>query len=170
MNIIIGIDVGIRGAAAALSVDDMGGIDLIDCIDVPLMIDGSNQQVDVIKLGSWIEDVSPDIAWIENVTPMPSIGKGPARSMGATSAFRFGMACGALRAVVATYSIPYRLVTPQVWKRSSGFMKGADKEASRQLALRVIPDASQFLKRKLDHNRADAILIALYGADQKGTS
>jgi Holliday junction resolvasome RuvABC endonuclease subunit len=168
MTIILGVDVGISGALAAIEVGDMGSIELIDCIDIPTCSDHTNRQIDVVAFGAFIERITPDIAYIENVTPMPSIGPGPARSMGATSAFRFGMACGAIRAVVAAYSIPYRLVTPQVWKRASGFLKGANKEASRQLALRVLPECAPFLKRKLDHNRADALLLALYGANQKG--
>lgn len=163
--IVAGFDVGISGAASALSVGDMG-IELIDCIDLPTLPDGSNKQINVVALGAWLESISPDVAYIENVTPMPSIQGN--RSMGATSAFRFGMACGAIRAVVAAYSIRTVLVTPQVWKRALGFPKGSDKEASRQMALKLIPGSAPFLKRKLDHNRADSMLQALYGTHQKG--
>src|ERR1700679_2131446 len=122
----------------------MGGITLLDCIDIPTMPDGANKQLNIPAIGAWLELHAPDIAFIENVTPMPSIHGN--RSMGATSAFRFGMACGAIRATLAAYSIPYRLVTAQVWKRALGFPKGSDKEASRQMALNLIPSAAPYLK------------------------
>ncbi len=35
-------------------------------------------------------------------------------------------------------------------------------------ALNLLPAAGPYLKRKLDHNRSEACLIALYGTAQKG--
>ena len=162
--VILGVDVGINGGAAALSVGEMG-IELLDCIAIPTIADGSNRQIDVRRLALWLEKVNPDRAFVENVTPMPSLQGN--RSMGATSAFRFGMACGAIRATLVSYSIPVVLVTPSSWKRALGFTKGAGKEASRQMALERIPDSARFLKLKGSHNLAEAILLALYGTDQK---
>jgi len=164
--IVVGVDPGINGGAAALSVGEMGTA-LLDCIALPTLADGSNRQIDVRRLGLWLETVNPDIAYVENVTPMPSTGVNR-RSMGATSAFRFGMACGAIRACLVSYSIPVVLVTPQSWKRALAFPKGSDKEASRQMALERVPDSARFLKLKKSHNVAEACLIALYGASQKG--
>jgi len=161
--IVVGVDPGINGGAAALSVGEMGTA-LLDCIALPTLADGSNRQIDVRRLALWLETVNPDIAYVENVTPMPS--QQGNRSMGATSAFRFGMACGAIRAALVSYSIPLVLVTPQVWKRASGFAKGADKEASRQMALERVPDSARFLKLKKSHNMAESILIALYGSQR----
>ncbi len=155
---------GINGGAAALSVGEMGTA-LLDCIALPTLADGSNRQIDVRRLGLWLESVSPDVAYVENVTPMPS--QQGNRSMGATSAFRFGMACGAIRATLASYSIPLVLVTPQSWKRALAFPRGSDKEASRQMALAKVPGSARFLKLKKSHNIAESILIALYGASQK---
>jgi hypothetical protein len=40
------------------------------------------------------------------------------------------------------------------------------KEAARQLALRRFPSAAEFLKRKLDHQRAEALLIANYDLER----
>jgi Holliday junction resolvasome RuvABC endonuclease subunit len=146
---------------AVLETSEMG-VELLDCIAIPTIADGSNRQIDVRRLGLWLESVSPDRAFVENVTPMPSLQGN--RSMGATSAFRFGMACGAIRATLVSYSIPVVLVTPSSWKRALGFAKASNKEASRQMALERIPDSARFLKRKGDHNLAEALLIALYGS------
>jgi hypothetical protein len=163
--VILGADVGISGALAAIGLGQMGGLNLIDCIGLPVIRDGTNKQLNIQAIGAWLELVSPDIAFIENVTPMPSLQGN--RSMGATSAFRFGMACGCLRGVLGAYSIKTVLVTPQSWKRALGFARGSDKEASRQMALDRFPCAASKLKFKNSHNLAESILIALYGANQK---
>jgi hypothetical protein len=162
--IIAGFDPGITGAGAAVRVGDMGGVELIDIIDLPTAADGVNREIDVPALAAWLERIEPDIAYVENVTPMPSLQGN--RSMGATSAFRFGGAVFALRATLKAYGIPVVLKTPQTWKAAMG-LRGSDKEKSRKMAIARLPAAEPFLKRKLDHNRADACLLALYGA-QKG--
>ncbi len=161
--IVAGFDVGINGGAAALTVGEMGTA-LLDCIALPTLADGSNRQIDVRRLGLWLESVSPDIAYVENVTPMPSKGE-ERRSMGATSAFRFGMACGAIRATLVSYSIPLVLVTPQSWKRHFG-LRGSNKEDSRGLAVKLVPESSRLLSKKKDHNLAEALLLAVYGSSR----
>lgn len=50
-------------------------------------------------------------------------------------------------------------IYPQAWRKAVGLSKGDDKEASRQLALELFPNLSEELKRKKDHNRAEALLI-----------
>lgn len=159
--IIVGFDPGITGAGAAIRIGDMGAVELIDIIDLPTAADGVNREIDVPALGAWLELIEPDIAYVENVTPMPSLQGN--RSMGATSAFRFGGAVFALRATLKSYGIPVVLKTPQTWKTAMG-LRGSDKEKSRKMAIARLPAAEPFLKRKLDHNRADSVLLALYGA------
>jgi crossover junction endodeoxyribonuclease RuvC len=163
MPVIVGFDPGITGAACAVRIDPFGyNLEFIELFDLPSQPDGTKRQIHVEVLGNWLEKIEPDLAIIENVQPM--MGKGAAsQAMVGANSFRFGMACGAIRATVAAYSIPYRLVVPQVWKRAYG-LRGSDKEASRKMAIRHLPAAEPFLKRKLDHNRADAVLLALYGA------
>jgi hypothetical protein len=63
---------------------------------------------------------------------------------------------------VALCGVPCTLVVPRKWQAMWG-LKGNDKEGHRQAAIRLIPNAHALLKRKLDHQRADALLIALYG-------
>jgi crossover junction endodeoxyribonuclease RuvC len=82
---------------------------------------------------------------------------------GVSSTFKFGRATGAIEATIALCSVPVEIVEPSAWKR---FWKlpGKDKEAARQKALQLFPDAHAALARKRDHNRAESLLIALYGA------
>ena len=162
--IIIGFDPGITGAACAIRTDDMGGVEFMELFDLPSQPDGTKRQIHVEVLGNWLERIDPDLAIIENVQPMMGKGSASQAMMGANS-FRFGMACGAIRATVASYGITYKLVVPQSWKRSFN-LRGSDKEASRKMAIRHLPAAYPFLNRKLDHNRADAVLLALWGAKQ----
>jgi crossover junction endodeoxyribonuclease RuvC len=55
------------------------------------------------------------------------------------------------------------LVKPQKWKKH--FSLDKDKDKSRALANRRFPDNHQDFARKKDDGRAEAALIALYGAE-----
>ena len=164
MTVICGFDPGLKGAATAILVEEMGGIELIDIIDLPTRADGSNRALHIAPLGRWLENIAPDLAIIENVQPMGGVGAGSVPMMG-SAAFRFGMACGALRGALEAYEIPVRLVVPTVWKRSHGLLKQG-KDASLYKARELLPQATKFLLRKMDHNRAESLLLALYGASQ----
>jgi hypothetical protein len=170
--ITVGIDPGLKGAAAALFEADAEGEEfMIDAIHLPVMEDGSKNQIDDDAFRKWLIHIQPWRVVIENVQPMPSIpGKNKARrSMGAASSFRFGMAVGQLRATVRALGIEPKLVHPQVWKRAYS-LAGPDKEPSRQLALQLWPDSAYLLRRKLDQQRAEAMLIAKWGSDAYGTA
>ena len=163
--VIIGIDVGINGAAAALCpADDEGPEFISDAIDLPTIPDGTKNQIDEIALARWLRLVGATHAVIENVRAMPSIpGKDAVRrSMGSASAFRFGMAAGQIRATCRVRGLEVSFVEPSVWKRWHG-LAGPDKENSRQLALQRWPLSAYLLRRKKDHQRAEAMLIAKWG-------
>lgn len=171
----VGIDPGLSGAACAFmckeepSTTSNGGPAFIsDVIDLPVIPDGSKNQLDIESLCAWVLRLPerPTRAFIENVQAMPSIpGKdGARRSMGAASAFRFGMAAGQLRGALVALRIKIELTHPATWKAFYD-LRGADKEASRQLALRLHPEAEPLLRRKKDHQRAEAILIARHAAE-----
>ena len=78
------------------------------------------------------------------------------RSMGASSAFTFGMGFGTIQGVLAALEIPYELVTPQKWTAAMG-EKGKDKASHWAHAKRLHPSA------KVHKYAADAVLIAEYG-------
>jgi crossover junction endodeoxyribonuclease RuvC len=69
-----------------------------------------------------------------------------------------------VRGVIAAAGIPLHLVSPAKWKRAYGL--DADKEKSRALALRLWPARADLFGRKRDHGRAEAALIARYGAER----
>jgi crossover junction endodeoxyribonuclease RuvC len=157
----LGIDVGQNGAAAVIEVVD--GIDgagakLVDVIDIPTVGSGTKTRVDAIGLRNWITSSNPDLAGVELAGSMPR--------QGVASSFRFGRAAGVIESVVACCGVPMVLVTAAKWKRA--FNLSPDKELSRQLALQRFPTAHDRLARKMDHQRAEALLLALYVANNRG--
>ena len=142
---ILGIDPGITGGIAALYLDGR-----IEAFDIPTA-DGS---VDVDALVRRIREHVPRLAIIERASAMPK--------QGVASTFKFGTAYGALLAVTALCEIPTHLVSPRKWK--THFALDSDKEKSRALAIRLWPGCG-FFSRVKDHGRAEAALLARYGAE-----
>lgn len=103
---------------------------------------------------------------IEKVSAMPSVVGDDGqerRSMGATSAFNFGMGFGIWIGICAASLLPYELVHPATWKSKllTGMPRG--KDASRVKAMQLFPQIAKDLARKKDHGRADALMLAIYG-------
>jgi crossover junction endodeoxyribonuclease RuvC len=158
---ILGVDPGIRGGLAIVSIDANGAApQLIDAIDIPVNGVGAKERVDVLAIRSWIERHAPQHALIERAQAMPK--------QGASSGFKYGRAVGAIEAAIACCGIPLTIVEPSVWKRFYG-LRGGDKEAGCQRALQLFPAAHALLARKKDHGRAEAALIALAGAKMNST-
>ena len=157
---VAGVDPGISGALAVIEAGDV-----IDACDIPTMGDAAKREIDVLGVIGWLKHFRPDHVFIENVRAMPSLPDeaGNRRGMGAASAFKFGFAAGQLRTCVIGLKIPFSLVEPSSWKRACQ-LKGGDKEAARQLAIRLYPETHTLLRYKKDHNRAEAILLARWGS------
>lgn len=144
---ILGVDPGKKGAIAFYFPEHPSKI---SAYDMPL-VDG---EVDSATLACIIAGYKPDICVLERVHAMPGNG--------VTSMFNFGMAYGMVRGILGALSIPYVLVTPQMWKKH--FKLTADKEMSRWHAISLWPSSAHF-SRKKDDGRAEASLLARYGAD-----
>jgi hypothetical protein len=146
-----GIDPGQKGAICAYGLDSGPS----EVFDIPLCQDGrKTMQLDVLAFCRWLHKHAPSRVIIERQGPMPSDGVIPA--------FRLGLVYGQLRAVCAVVGIPTTLVSPITWKK--WYAIGPDKEQGRQLALKLYPQCAEVLRRKMDHNRAESVLIASWGA------
>ncbi|CAI7825214.1 unnamed protein product, partial [Closterium sp. NIES-53] len=100
------------------------------------------------------------LAYVEQARPFPSDGKQGWYGCG----FGFGVWMG----VLAASGFEVTTVTSVRWKaaiRSQGSLPFTSKEDSRQLALSLFPSLAAQLKRKKDHGRAEALLIATYGTN-----
>lgn len=144
---ILGIDPGLSGAIAFYWPSEPN---LVTAEDVPVV----GSEIDAATLAQRIGQMCPTMAVIETVGAMPR--------QGVSSMFRFGMAAGVVRGIVSALGVPTHLVAPTVWKRH--FRLSKDKEEARALALRLWPQAECF-SRKKHHGRAEAALLARYGAE-----
>lgn len=143
---IMGID---PGASGAVSFYFPEAPELITVEDTPV-VDGST---DYTTLARRIGEMAPDVAFVEHVGSMPG--------QGVASTFKFGASFGIALGIIAALKIPLHLVRPQKWKKHFGL--SSDKERSRALALRLWPSSDAFARKK-DEGRAEAALIARYGA------
>ncbi len=146
VSVILGVDPGLTGAIAAL--DEGGGF--VRVFDMPV----ASGVVATRLLCLQLAQLDVGAAYVEKVASMPG--------QGVSSMFRFGRALGAVEGVLGALAIPVRWASPGVWKRAHGLI-GKDKDASRLLALERWPEAADRLKRKKDHGRAEALLMADFG-------
>lgn len=158
LRIIIGIDPGVKGAIAVL-IDR----DPILVMDMPTVPNAQGKRtVDPYGLSRFIGELQAKNmgSHIFAVCEAPSMRPENARGSDTKSAEGVGM----IKGVLAAHGIGYTQVYPQSWKRYFGLL-GTTKEASRELALQTWPAFHKELKRKKDHDRAEAMLVALWGND-----
>ena len=152
--IILGIDPGVTGAVAwwrdgaVYKVEDLPAIEVV-------VGKGKRKQLQPSLLANMLYD-GPEIGriYLEHVQSMPGEG--------AVGAFSFGRGFGQIEGVIACMQTPYVLVRPAKWKAALGVP--ADKGGARALACRRCPDLAPQFARVKDDGRAEAALIALYGA------
>jgi len=138
----VGIDPGQTGAAALISDDG------IDCFDWP-----GDVSAFANELRQWCEDHEIIMCILEKVGAMPK--------QGVSSMFKFGRNAGQIEGVLAALKVPYDMQRPQQWQK--GLIHKADGSNNKARALaaarRLYPHVD-FLKRKKDHGRAEALLMA----------
>lgn len=148
---ILGIDPGLSGAAAVLSIEG----DLLDVFDLPVIGEGKQARIDSANLGALLRATTPHRAVIERVGAMPG--------QGVSSMFRFGEAVGTVSGILGALAIPIERVTPSRWKRDLRLC--SDKEAARLRAIERWPKFAAEFARKRDHGRAEAALIGLWALE-----
>jgi crossover junction endodeoxyribonuclease RuvC len=157
--ITLGIDPGITGAVAVLNGDE-----LVDIIDMPTVQMKSGKTLkNFINPPALAAAIKPYLAFDQARAFIEDVGAMPGQ--GVTSMFRFGYAAGLAAGVIAGLEVPFHLVRPQVWQP---FVRLArqDPDAGRMRASQLFPKQVKYFARKMDHNRADATLIALFGSKQ----
>lgn len=155
MKNIVGIDPGVSGAISL--VDSTGRF--IDVRDLPTMAKGGKVKQHINSkalqqiIYAWFAEHGEIAAYMENIHAMPG--------QGVSSMFSMGDTFGAIRGVLACEGIETYFISPKSWKKELKLT--SDKELCRAFAIRLFPEASQYLERKKDHNRAESLLIAKYG-------
>jgi crossover junction endodeoxyribonuclease RuvC len=151
---LVGIDPGLSGAVAVLD-DDGRLVALHDTPTLTLRVArGTRQAYDLPGLVALVQPYARDSvhAILEESQAMPGQG---VRSM-----FTTGLGFGIWLGILAALQIPYTRIRPADWKRALGLL-GKDKEHARLRAQQIFPRAD--LRRKKDHGRAEAVLLAWYG-------
>lgn len=161
--IVLGIDVGLTGAIAAISPAS------VRVFDLPVTPDGTDRRrLDGRALILMIRELVPAdreaVAYMEDIRPRP-MGNGSKHGNTIHSQGSLMRSRGIVEAVFDVARIRLETVRPQAWKHHFALIK-APKDESLAVAKRLYPDAADDLKRKRDHNRAEAILIAHYAARQ----
>ena len=95
---------------------------------------------------------------IEEAQAMPGQGT---RSM-----FTIGVGFGVWLGILGALGLAYTRIRPGVWKRALGL--SGDKEQARLRAMQLFPAAD--LRRKKDHGRAEALLLAYCGWQRMAAS
>jgi len=150
--IYIGIDPGLDGAVA---VKGDGFVDIYDTPTFTVKHGKKNKRhCDAVGMAEILKSYPAEDCHIalEKVHSM--------KGQGVASMFSMGEGFGIWKGIIAMGGFKLTLVTPQAWKKVMMSGMGKEKDASRQRAIELFPTLYDQLKRKKDHDRAEALLIA----------
>ncbi|KAL3850181.1 hypothetical protein ACJIZ3_012063 [Penstemon smallii] len=155
---IIGVDPDLSGALAVLKPDNSPQV--YDSPYLKVLVGKTfRKRLDTKSIIQLLQSVDAPIgttAYLEQSIPYPQDGKQGWWSGG----FGYGLWIGIL--VASGYSVVP--VPSLLWKNEFKLAGNrSSKDDSRELASTLFPSMSSLLKRKKDHGRAEALLIAAYG-------
>lgn len=163
---VIGVDPDVSGALALLKYDHSGCVSaqVFDSPYVHVSVGKTRRRrLDAKSIVQLLQSFDAPIgttAYLEQSMPFPQDGKQGWWSGG----FGYGLWIGVL--VASGFSVV--TVPSSSWKKEFELARSSSsKDDSRELAARLFPDLSSMLKRKKDHGRAEALLIAAYGKGHK---
>ena len=156
MDCFIGIDPGKDGAIAVMDSDGR----IFDVFDMPTIKNGSKRSLLVSELKRILAALVTEFGAQNIVCGIEKVNAFPGN--GSVSSFSFGKNAGVLEGIVCGLGIRYELIHPKTWQKIAlKDVEGSDTKARSVIAAgRMFPDL--VLKRKKDHNRADAALIAAH--------
>lgn len=155
---VLGIDPGASGAFCLLDTET-NHLEIHDMPTVEVKVGRKNaRRVSAPMVASIVDWLEADAAFIEAVHAMPG--------QGVSSMFAFGRALGVLEGVVAKAGIPVTMVPPAEWTKAMRLKGG--KDGSRARACELWPKQAHLFARVKDDGRAEAALIAAYGANHLG--
>ncbi|KAA8550043.1 hypothetical protein F0562_001727 [Nyssa sinensis] len=163
---VIGIDPDLSGALALLKTDDLGcSAQVFDSPHLKVLVGRRiRRRLDAKSIVQLLQSFDAPIgttAYVEQSIPYPQDGKQGWWSGG----FGYGLWIGIL--VASGFSVVP--VPSFVWKNEFKLSRSS-KDDSREVASTLFPSMSSLLRRKKDHGRAEALLIAAYGKGLKMSS
>lgn len=165
-SIIVGVDPGFSGAVAVIRAElnaPRQNIEICEILDTPVTEHNGRTEIDSTALSESLSRYRNKVtlAVLENVNAMPGNG--------VSSMFRFGVGFGQVLAVLQSLNPDRGILRPPpaVWKAQMGI--AASKDTSRAAAIKYSPESRHILfSRKKDSDRAEAFLLALFGARSLG--
>lgn len=155
--ITIGIDPGVSGAVARWNSHDRT-LFMLDMPTFTLKRGGKNVRiVDAVQLHQWLKAHGGSCALA--VVEQTQAHHGADQKRGYAQLMDFGFNVGVAYGAICGYA-PTEQVTSSIWKKS--MQVTAAKDSSRHKASQLLPEHAELWKRAMDHNRAEAVLIALY--------
>jgi crossover junction endodeoxyribonuclease RuvC len=148
---ILAVDPGLEGAFAIFGHEN----EFLVAAELPRF---ERKRLNGVALTSIVAEFAPQHFVIEDVGPMPK--------QGVVSVFTFGFACGMIAGVACGTGSSIHYVRPNRWKAHFR-LNGRPKDASRECAIRLYPEAASSLVLKRHHGRADAILLARFFLDTR---
>jgi crossover junction endodeoxyribonuclease RuvC len=159
MKLICGLDPGTEGAFALVNRD---GTLIVDDLPVHNVRRGRSMklraELDLQTMELVLREYRIEHVFLERVAARPG--------QGVVSMFRFGYAAGALYGLVVGLGLPVTRVLPRAWQKHHGI--DASPDAARQRAVQLYPAAAARLTLKRHAHRADALLLADFGLQQRG--
>lgn len=142
--ITVGIDPGKKGALVRIT--DVTQ----EAFQMPLI----GKEIDSFAIAQWFKEQRPDMVYMEKVGARPN--------QGVVSMFNFGDGYGKVKGVLETLAIPYKLITPQQWKKVILAGTAKDKDAAIAYVSRKYPDLELIPPRcrKPHDGIADACCLA----------
>lgn len=157
MTYILGIDPGLTGAFVLYDAGAKRAPHQIH--DLPVFFVRGKRHLAIYVLASTIARIHLAYPITRAIIEEP----GSMPKQGISSTFRFGKTCGQIEGVIAGLGISMHKVTPATWKRAMGLT--SDKDHARLRAGQLWPSVALHFSRKKDDGRAEAALLALYGAE-----
>lgn len=151
--IVLGIDPGHTGALAFLDTS----LHTIRVYDMPVRAETktkTRREVAAPLLARIIKRNMPGCAYLEEVWS--------SKDQMSVNAFTFGDGYGTIKGALAAHEVPLTKVRPQIWKKTTRCPR--DKTEARFRAMDLFPSCTDIFQRAKDDGRAEASLIALYGA------
>jgi crossover junction endodeoxyribonuclease RuvC len=151
---ILAIDPGAKGALAFFDMEK-GVLNIVDCPTVEVKRGAKvKTEISPQMVSGIIASRSPTLAILEKVGAMPG--------QGVSSMFQFGRGVGMYEGVLAALQVPVTYVTPQQWQKEMNVRGG--KDGNRARAAELFPAYANMFAKKKDDGRADAALMAFWGA------
>lgn len=136
-----------------------------EVFDTPTKAVGKKRVLDDVAMCDLLRDVIRDSAedslvLLERAQPMPTDGK--------VSLGHYMYGAGLWHGLCVGMGCELKTVAPQTWKKYFQLTK-QPKQKSIELARKMFPKLTDQLARVKDHNRAEALLLALYLAESVST-